>query len=141
MRYAIIYWSRYGNGKRAVEYLAGKLREREAEVQVLRTEEVDPGAMPEADLYVFSAPAEAFNVQVDMRNLMKGLRGMEGKSFGIINTHALKRNWLGKMEKLLSKRGMQMTAGVDLRVGDGTKEGQGLPEGWQARLDEFAARI
>jgi hypothetical protein len=45
------------------------------------------------------------------------------------------------MNKLLSKSGMVNIAEVDFRVGQGTKEGSGLPEGWEKRLDEFAGKI
>jgi len=112
MKYAIIYWSRYGNGKKIVDYLAEKLKEKGGEVQIFKTSDANPAAMPEADLYVFSTPTEVFNIQKNMRNFMKKLEGMEGKRYGIINTHAMKRNWLHKMEKLLSKKKMVKVAGI-----------------------------
>ena len=103
MKYVIVYWSRYGNGKKVVDYLAGKLKEKSIETQILKTDEADPTALPEADLYVFSSPTEAFNIQKNMRNFMKNLKGMEEKKYGIINTHAMDKDRLYKMEKLLSK--------------------------------------
>ena len=54
MKYVIVYFSRYGNGKKLVEYLAGKLKEKKGAVQLFKVDEADPGAMPEADVYVFS---------------------------------------------------------------------------------------
>jgi hypothetical protein len=72
---------------------------------------------------------------------MKKLEGMEGKKFGIINTHAMKRNWLKKMEKLLSKKKMEMVAGVDFQVGDGSQTGNGLGVGWQTKLTDFAKKL
>ncbi|MCD6147499.1 MAG: flavodoxin family protein [Thermoplasmata archaeon] len=140
MKYAIIYWSRYGNGKKIVDYLAEKLKEK-GEVMVFTTSDVDPAAMPEADLYVFSAPTEAFNIQKNMRNFMKKLEGMEGKKYGIINTHAMERNWLHKMEKLLSKKKMVKVAGVDFKVGKDASAGNGLMDGWERKLDEFAGKL
>jgi len=97
--------------------------------------------MPEADLYVFSAPTEAFNIQKNMRNFMKKLEGMEGKKYGIINTHAMERNWLHKMEKLLSKKKMVKAAGVDFKVGKDASAGNGLMDGWERKLDEFAGKL
>ena len=140
MKYAIIYWSRYGNGKKIVDYLAEKLKEK-GEVMVFTTSDVDPAAMPEADLYVFSAPTEAFNIQKNMRNFMKKLEGMEGKKYGIINTHAMERNWLHKMEKLLSKKKMVKVDGVDFRVGKDADTGNSLMDGWEKKLDEFAGKL
>lgn len=143
MRYAIIYWSRYGNGKRAVEHLAQRLEGRGAEVEVLRTSEANPRAMPEADVYVFSAPAEKFNLQTDMRRFMKDIEGMAGKRYGLINTHGMKRSRLGKMQKILTmKKGMQIVAGVSFQIDMAkSKTGDGLPEGWEQRLDGFALKL
>ena len=140
MKYVIIYWSRYGNGKKIVERLAQKLEEK-GEVDVFKTTEVNPAAMPEADLYVFSAPTEIFNIQKNMRNFMKKLEAMEGKRYAIINTHAMKRNWLSKMEKLLSKKKMVKVASIDFQVGKDYNKGNGLMDGWEEKLDEFAGKL
>jgi flavodoxin len=141
MKYVIVYWSRYGNGKRIVEYLDGKLKEKPAETQIFTTDDADPTAMPEADVYIFSAPTEAFNVQKNMRSFMKRLEGMDGKKFGIINTHGMKKNWLNKMEKLLTKKNMVMVAGIDYQMGKDVNAGNGLEEGWEVKLDEFAGKL
>jgi len=141
MKYVIIYWSRYGNGKKLVDYLAGKLKQKGAETQIFKTDEADPAAMPKADLYVFSAATEAFNIQKDMRAFMKNLEGMEEKKYGIINTHAMKKNRLNKMEKLLSKKKMVQVAAVDFQIGKDAQTGNGLMEGWEAKLNEFAGKL
>lgn len=141
MNYVIVYWSRYGNGKKVVETLAGKLKDKSKNVQVFKTDEADPKAMPEADLYVFSAPAEAFNIQRNMRSFMKKLEGMNGKKYGIINTHGMDRSWLAKMEKLLSKKNMVKVAGVDFKVGKEANTGNALMDGWETKLDEFVKKL
>jgi flavodoxin len=141
MKYVIVYWSRYGNGKKLVDSLAAKLKKKGAETQMFKTDEANPAAMPKADVYVFSAPAEALNLQKNMRTFMKKLQGMEEKKYGIINTHGMKRDRLDKMEKLLSKKKMVKLAGVDFQVGDGVQTGNGLMEDWEAKLDEFARKL
>ena len=141
MRYVIVYWSRYGNGKEVINYLAGKLKAKGATTQILKTDEADPTKMPEADLYIFSAPTEAFNIQKNMRKFMKNLEGMEKKKYGIINTHGMKKDRLYKMDKLLSKKNMVKVAAVDFQVGEGSQTGNGLPVGWEVKLDQFAGRI
>ena len=73
MKYVIVYWSRYGNGKKVVTHLAEKLKSKGAETQMFTTDEADPTSMPAADYYIFSAPAEVFNVQRNMRKFMKKL--------------------------------------------------------------------
>jgi len=141
MNYAIIYWSRYGNGKKIVDYLTGKLNEKSIETKIFKTSEANPSAMPEADLYVFSAPTEAFNVQNNMKNFMKNLEGMEEKKYGIINTHRMKKSKLKKMEKILSNKKMIKVAEIDFQVGDGSKTGNGLKEDWKAKIEEFAEKL
>ncbi|MBE3121623.1 MAG: hypothetical protein IMZ43_00825 [Thermoplasmata archaeon] len=141
MKYVIVYWSRYGNGKKVVNSLAGKLKEKEAETQMFTTDEANPTAMPPADTYIFSAPSESANIQKNMRKFMKNLQGMEEKKYGLINTHWMKKNRLAKMEKLLSKKKMIKVASVDFPIGKDANTGNGLMEGWEAKLDEFVGKL
>ena len=141
MKYVIVYWSRYGNGKKVVDYLAKKLEGKTAETKILTTDEANPATLPNADLYVFSAPTEAFNIQKNMRKFMKRLKGLEEKKYGIINTHAMDKNHLPKMEKILSNKKMVKIAGVGFQVGKDAKTGDGLTKGWEKKLDEFAEKL
>jgi flavodoxin len=141
MKYTIVYWSRFGHNKKIVNYLAEKLKEKKAETQILTTDEANPIALPEADLYIFSAAAEAFNLQSNMRTFMKNLEGMSGRKYGIINTHGMDKDRLYKMEKLLSKKNMVKVAGIDFKVGKDTKSGNALMEGWKSKIDEFAEKL
>ena len=141
MNYLIVYWSRFGNGKKIVDYLAKKLNEKKGKTQILKTDEADPTKLPKADLYIFSAPAEAFNLQRNMIKFMKELIGMEEKRYAIINTHGMKKNRLYKMEKLLSKRNMVKVAEVDFQIGKDSFTGNGLMKGWEAKVDEFTIKL
>ena len=130
MKHVIVYWSRYGNGKKVVERLSKVLVERGHETTVLTTNEADPASLPDADVYVFSAAQEMMNLQKNMRKFMKNLKGMAGHRYGIINTHQMdERNSLPKMEKMLSKAGMVKVAEMDFKIGKLTKNAQGLPNG------------
>jgi len=142
VKYVIVYWSHYGNGKKLVCYLASALKEAGSEVLVLLTDEADPAHLPAADVYVFSAPTQALRLVGGMRRFLRRLRDMQGLSYGIINTHGMKNgSRLGKMEALLRKKGMVKRAELDFLVGEGTESGNGLPPGWETALDRFAARL
>ena len=141
MKYIIVYWSRYGNGKKIVNYLSSKLNDKKVETKIFKTDETNPSKLPEADLYVFSAPTEALNIQKNMRKFIKNLEGMNEKKYGIINTHAMKRNLLFKMEKLLSKKNMTKVASVDFQIGEGSQNGEGLIDGWESMVDEFVGQL
>ena len=141
MKYTILYWSRYGHNKKIVDYLSNKLKEKNAETQILNVDEADPTALPEADLYVFSAAAEAFNLQRNMKTFMKNLEGMNGRKYGIINTHGMDKSRLHKMEKLLSKKNMVKVADVDFKIGKDIKSGNAFIGDWEAKLDDFAKKL
>ena len=103
MKYVIIYWSRFGNNKKIVDKLETLLKPKGG-VTVIKAGTPEAAKLPDADIYIFSAAAERFSVQTDMKNLMTNLRGMEGKKYALINTHALKfKSWLGRMNKLLKR--------------------------------------
>jgi flavodoxin len=141
MKYVIVYWSRYGHGKKLVTYLAEKLNDKKIETKIFRTEEVDPASMPEADLYVFSAPAEAFSLQRTFKGFLKRLEGMDNKKYGIINTHGMDKNRLGQMEKILNGKNMVKIAEVDFKVGKNIKNGNAFLEDFKPKIDKFAGKL
>jgi menaquinone-dependent protoporphyrinogen IX oxidase len=143
MKYVMVYWSRFGHNKKIVEKLSKKLKEKGAETKIFKTDETDPKKIPEADTYIFSASAEAFRVQKNMRKFMKNLEGTGGKKYGIINTHALKRkNWLKGMDKILSKKNMKKVAEMDFHIGkEGQEQGEGFTENWEEKIDEFSKKL
>lgn len=137
----MVYWSRYGHNKKLVESLSELLEKRGAETQIVTVDEADPTALSAADIYVFSAAAEAFSLQRNMKMFMKQLSGLDGKSYGIMNTHGMKKNRLRTMEKLLSKKNMMKKAEVDFQVGKNLESGNAFLGDWQAKLSAFAERI
>ena len=141
MDYCIVYWSRYGHNKRIVEYIEQSLKKKKHSVQVFSTDDTDPSSIPDADMYVFSAPTEAFRVVRNMRSFMKKMNGFDGKKYGIINTHGMKKNWLGSMEKILSKKNMVKVVEAEFVIGKGQKTGEGLSDGWKEVLDGFVKTL
>ena len=142
MNYVLLYWSRFGHNKKIVEYIKEKLTNQGYEVKMYKTDEADPTNLPSADMYVFSASAEAFRLQRNMRIFMKKMKNMENKKFAIINTHGMKKkNWLKSMKKILAKKNMDEIAEIDLRIGDGQEKGEGLSDDWQDKIDEFIDKI
>ncbi len=142
MRCVIIYWSRYGHGKKLVEHLSKILKEDDVKTKIFKPSELEPDNIPKADLYVFSTPTEAFRIKSDMRKFMKKIEGLEGKPYGIINTHSMKRDWLNSMEKILKKKKMKKIAEVDFKIGKvGAEDGDALPFNWKGDLDRFSKEL
>lgn len=139
MNFVIVYWSRYGHNKKIVERLSEKLKENGHTAKVFKADELEPKELTKADVYVFSAAAEAFRVQKHMRAFMKNLIDVEGKKVALINTHAMKKkNWLGSMEKFVKKKSMMVVASTDFLIGEGQDKGEGLGVDWETKLDGFA---
>lgn len=141
MKYVMVYWSRYGHNKKLVESLEEMLKTKGSDIQIFSTEQTTPTSLPDADVYIFSAAAEKFTLQQHMRKFMKNLSGMDGKRYGIMNTHAMKKNHLRKMEKLLSKKNMVKIAETDFQIGKNMSSGNAFLGDWQAKLGEFAKKL
>lgn len=141
MKYVLVYWSRYGHNKKLVDSLDGMLKKNGGETQIFTVEQANPASLPTADVYIFSAAAEKFTLQQNMRTFMKNISGMDGKKYGIMNTHAMKKNRLAKMENLLSKKNMVKLAEVDFQVGKDISSGNAFIGNWEAKLDEFAKKL
>ena len=45
------------------------------------------------------------------------------------------------MEKLLTKKKMDKVAGIDFKVGKDANTGNGLMDGWETKVDEFAEKL
>lgn len=143
MKYVIFYWSRYGHNKNIATTLSEKLSKKGKDTKVFNVEKADPTNVPGADLYIFSAAAEAFRVQKHMRKFMKNLEGLEAKKFAIINTHGMKsKNWLKSMDKIISKKKMEKVAEIDFHIGkEGQEKGEGFTENWEEKIDEFSKKL
>jgi flavodoxin len=143
MKIAIIYSSRYGNGKKCVDFVDEKLRIKGHEVQVINAPDSNPTQIPPADLYIFSGATEAFSIARGIRGYLKKMPKMEGKKYAIMSTHAMDRAIaLKKMEKLLSKKKkMSKVSTIDFKVTNKAQEGNGLPEGYQDDLQNWVEKL
>ena len=105
MKIAIIYSSRFGNGKKCVDFVDEQLRTKGHEVQVINAQNADPSQILPVDLYIFSGATEAFSIARGIKKYLKKMPSMDGKKYALISTHAMKRAIaLKKMEKLLTKK-------------------------------------
>ncbi len=144
MNICIIYESKYGNGKKAMNYLLDILRKKGFSVQLLSIHEVDPRSVPESDLYIFSAP-HAFGKIV--RSMRKFLEKIEVKNPNAryllvttgLNPSSTTDSGLEQMEEILqTKPVLKLSQGLQLKVM--AIKGP-LEEGYEKKLDEFAENI
>ena len=142
MKVVIVYSSRYGNGKKCVDCVDARLKVRGHDVQILNAQGSDPAQVPPADLYVFSGAAEAFGLAKPIKQYLLGLPELSGRKYALINTHGMKKaRGLPRMEKILAGKKMVKAGEIDFQVGDGTDKGNGLPDGYEAQLAQWADRF
>jgi menaquinone-dependent protoporphyrinogen IX oxidase len=143
MKVVIVYSSRFGNGKKCVDCVDAALKAKGHDVSVLNAPSSDPAQIPLADMYIISGATEAFRIARGIRVYLKGLPVMECKKYALINTHAAKNPWaLPKMTKILSKKKkMVKVSEIDFRVGEGSQQGNGLPQDYQVQLTGWVDRL
>ena len=137
----IAYESKYGNGKKCVDYLAGAIKKKGHEVGTFSVREINSDQLPEADLFVFSTPTQ---IGSPARKMKKFLKKFEVKNkatkYALMITHMNPNaTTLQKMEQLLSPIGMtKVSDGVKIQV-SGMKGP--LESGYKKKLESFANEI
>jgi len=143
MKFIIVYSSRFGNGKKCVDVVEKQLKTKGHSVQVLKAHEADPGKIPPADIYIFSAASEKFSLASAMKKYLKKVPEMSGQKYALISTHGMKRTiGLNKMEKMLTKnKNMSIISKIDFRVQGDVNNGNGLPHGYEGKLKTWVNDI
>ncbi len=83
---AISYLSKYGNGKRAMEYLRSLLLDKGHEVELFSMSESKSNQLPPSDIYVFSTPVHMGKPPRKARGFVKKFNG--GGKYALVVTHA-----------------------------------------------------
>ncbi len=141
MKVCIAYESKYGNGKMCVDHLEKTIRAKGHNVEVFSVRETKPNSLPQADLYVFSAPTHMGGPPGKMKKFLKKMDiKQEGAKYSLIttcmdtNTKALE-----KMTDLLQPyRLTKATDGIKIKV-NGMKGP--LWDGYQKQIEVFANNI
>ncbi len=140
MKINIIYESKFGNGKKMVEELAGILKEKKQEVKLLPLLETKIDDLPEADLYIFSTPTRQFMLPRAMGAFLKRFQPPAGDTkYALMTTFLDPRTIaLKKMEAILKSKDMEKAAN-DFKVK--TLSLKGPLEDYKTRLEEFAEEL
>ena len=141
MKVCIAYESKFGNGKKCVDYLHGAIIKKGHEVQTFSVREVKPNSLPQADLYIFSSPTHIGSPPGKIKKFLKKLEiKQEGAKYALITTHMdPNAKTLQKMEELIKPKGMtKVTDGLKIKV---TGMKGPLEEGYEQKLEDFATKI
>jgi menaquinone-dependent protoporphyrinogen IX oxidase len=136
----IAYESKFGNGKKCVEYLQETLKKKGHTVETSSIREMEPNSMPSADLYIFSSPTHVGRPPRKMRKFLKKLEFPPETKYTTMVTHMNPNaKTLRHLNNLIEPKGMtKVTEGIAIRV---TGMKGPLEEGYEKKIDEFANEI
>jgi menaquinone-dependent protoporphyrinogen IX oxidase len=156
MKIEYFHASKFGNGAMVAEELKRQMAAKGVTVNVHHIRQVRPDRLPTADLYVFSSPGRMGKPIGGMRRFLKKVRLPAGTKYAILTTEAAPRpdkktgrlpteeelaRWQRVrpiMNEILQGAGLVNVAEDKVLV-TGLKGP--LEEGWQQKVEAFAARI
>ena len=156
MRIEYLHASKYGNGAMVAEEFTRQMAAKGVTVNVQHIRAAHPDQLPTADLYLFSSPGRMGKPIGGMRRFLKKLRLPAGTRYAILTTEMAPQpdkktgripteeeqaRWQRVrpiMNELLQGAGLVKVAEDKVLV---TRLKGPLEEGWQQKVEAFAARI
>jgi menaquinone-dependent protoporphyrinogen IX oxidase len=156
MKIEYLHASVFGNGATVAQEFKKQMASRGVTVDVHHIKEVKPGELPPADLYLFSSPGRCGKPLGRMRRFLSKVRLSEGTKYALLTTEMApqpnKKTGLVPTEEELAKwqrvrptmnaalegKGLVNVAEDKIHV-TGLKGP--LEQGWETKVDDFAARI
>lgn len=156
MKIEYYHASKYGNGVMVAEEFKKLMAAKGVTVNVRHIRDVRPKELMPADLYIFSSPGRAGRPIGSMRRFLKKMQLLPGTRYAILTTEGATRpnKKTGKMpteeeiakwervrpimNELLQAKGMKKVAEGNVFV---TGMKGPLEEGWQKKVEAFAAQI
>jgi len=157
MKIEYLHASKYGDGALVAEEFSRRMSARGVTVDVHHIRETRPDELPPADLYLFSSPGRFGKPIGGMRRFLKRVTLAAGTKYAILTTEAAPRpdKKTGRvpteeeeqargqrvrpiMNEILQGKGLVELAEDKVRV-TGLKGP--LEQGWQQKVEDFAARI
>jgi hypothetical protein len=154
MNIGYVHASKFGNGAAVAEVFRDAMADRGIPVRVDHLGDVEPRALPVADLYVFSSPGRFGRPIRSVRRFLKEVRLPEGTRYAILTTEMMPKadrdgsdaegGSCGQqrvrpiMRELLQEKGL-------VEVAEGVVHVTGmkgpLEDTWREKVAAFAARI
>jgi len=155
MKIEYLHASKYGNGAMVAEEFSRQMAGKGVTVDVHHIREARPKALPPADLYLFSSPARFDKPIGSVRRFLNKVELPAGTKYAILTTEAAPypdrpgykpseeqmARWSRVrpiMNEILQRKGLVGVAEGKVLV---TSVKGPLEEGWQQKVEAFAARI
>ena len=156
MKIEYVHASKYGNGATVAEEFKNDMATRGAEVAIHHIQDLKPNALPAADLYLFSSPGRFGKPIRGMQRFLRDLQLPAGTRYALLTTEMAPKpdRKTGRMpteEEICKYQRVrpvmnELLEGISLvRVAEDkvyvTAIHGPLEDGWQRKVEAFAARI
>ena len=156
MKIEYVHASKFGNGAAVAAEFQERMAARDVSVDVHHLRQVKPAELPPADLYVFSSPGRMGKPIGGMRRFLRKVRLPAGTRYAVLTTEMAPTpdkktgrmptedelaRWQRVrpiMNEILQGKGLVHLADDAIHV---TAMKGPLEEGWQGKVDAFAARV
>jgi flavodoxin len=156
MKIEYFHASKYGNGLKVAEEFGKRMAAKGVTVNVQHVRDARPKELPPADLYLFSSPGRMGRPIGGMRRFLKQVNLPAGTRYAVLTTEGAPQpdkktgrmpteqemaRWqrmIPIMNKLLQEKGLAKVAEGKVLV---TGMKGPLEEGWQKKVEAFAAQI
>lgn len=156
MRIELYHASKFGNGARVAEEFRGVMAAKGIHVSVHHVKDARPDEIPSADLYVFSSPGRMGKPTKEMRKFLAKLNLPSGSRYAILATEMNPQpdkktgdvpteEELGRCQRVIPIMNDMLNDKGLCKVVEGKVYVIGikgpLENGWQKKVEEFAAAI
>jgi hypothetical protein len=156
MRIEYFHASKYGNGLKVAEEFRKRMATKGVTVNIQHVRDARPKELPPADLYLFSSPGRIGRPIGGMRRFLKQVNLPPGTKYAVLTTEGAPQpdkktgrmpteqemaRWqriIPTMNGLLQEKGLAKVAEGKVLV---TGMKGPLEEGWQKKVEAFAAQI
>ncbi len=155
MRIEYFHASKFGNGAMVAEEFKQQMAARGVAVDVHHVKDARPREIPPADLYLFSSPGRMGKPIGRVRRFLKKANLPAGTRYAVLTTEGASRpdkngrmpteEELARWQRVLPIMNELLQAKGLVKVADGrvlvTRMKGPLEEGWQKKVEAFAAQI
>ncbi len=118
MNVFIAYQSKYGNGKKCVEYLKTVINKKGHDVEAASIMDIEPTSLPKANFYVFSSPTHVGGPPRKMKKFLKKISIGQDSKYALMTTCLdTKTRTLEIMDEILRNKNVsKVSEGVKIKV-------------------------
>jgi len=145
MKIEYFHASKYGNGARVAEEFQKQMAARGVTVNVQHIRDARPKEMPPADLYLFSSPGRCGKPTWGVRRFLKKAILSSGTRYAILTTEMPTPGDRAQWQRVIPVMTERLQGKGLVKVAEGKVLVTGLKgpleEGWQKKVEAFAAQI